>query len=185
MIDEKELIEMDFDDFSPSDLLVLFIISDVPIQKNRIQKISLLYVEVYPEPVRRERPAYFSEGYSDEIDESVCNLVDIGMLGETPEGYVLTEYGRKIREYAKIRLSGRDDLVKGVPNIVKALIEIPDRNVVGLTYQFYSETAVKSSIKESVDKLNRRAVYNGMPLDDMSRYDFEQMLRNGTLIHMG
>ena len=55
----------------------------------------------------------------------------------------------------------------------------------GLTYQYYKDTAVRSAIKESVDLLNEKAVYNGKRLDDMDKNEFEDILRRGEELRMG
>ena len=55
----------------------------------------------------------------------------------------------------------------------------------GLTYQYYQDTAVRPEIKESVDLLNEKAVYNGKRLDDIDKDDFEDILRRGEGLHLG
>lgn len=50
MISEKELIEADYDGLSDSDILVLLIVGgdgERPVSKSRLQKIALLYRELY------------------------------------------------------------------------------------------------------------------------------------------
>lgn len=190
-MDEKTLLDMDFQDLSDSDLAVIFTMSDKPVLKTRLQKITLLFDEIYdPENCSKDYGAYFFGGYSDEIDESATKLVSAGIIDETHHGYVLTDYGRKLREYAKQCIENDDDeigmrIISGITNIVKSLYKLPDKNVVGLTYYYYKETAVKSTIKESVEILNSKARYNGKKLSEISRSEFETMLRNGEELFIG
>lgn len=79
----------------------------------------------------------------------------------------------------------RDDRHPGNTEHRQIVERDPDRNVVGLTYQYYKDTAVRSAIKESVDLLNEKAVYNGKRLDDMDKNEFEDILRRGEELRMG
>lgn len=189
-LSEDELMEMDFQDLSDSDIAVLFALGDGAVHRTRLQKVLLLFEEIFG---KGERPAgysaYFYGGYSDDVEESASALTSAGILYETREGYVLSEYGRKLRDHAGkvIRESGSKDrkaIVEGVPRIVQSISDVPDRYVVGLTYHFYSDTASRSTIRESVDRLNGSASYDGRRLKDMSREEFEDRLRNGIAIHL-
>ena len=190
-MDEETLLQMDFQDLSDSDLAVMFTIGDKPVLKTRLQKITLLFEEIYNTNVSENgHSAYFFGGYSDEIDESAMSLTSAGIIDETSRGYVLTDYGKKLKEYSeKYIISDKDEtgmtIIRGIRNIVKSLNKIPDRNVVGLTYHYYKDTAVRSTIKESVDDLNKTAMYNGRNLSDISKAEFEDILRRGEELHMG
>ena len=190
-MDEKTLLDMDFQDLSDSDLAVMFTIEDRPVLKTRLQKITLLFEEIYdthgPE---KKHGAYFFGGYSDEIDESATTLTSAGIIDETRHGYVLTDYGRKLKEYSEKCIENDGDetgmtIIHGIRNIVRSLNKIPDRNVVGLTYYYYEDTAVRYTIKESVDLLNKTAVYNGKNLSDIPKSEFENILRRGEELRMG
>ena len=190
-MDEDTLLDMDFQDLSDSDLAVMFAIGDRPVLNTRLQKITLMFEEIYgilqPEAMHS---AYFFGGYSDEIDESATSLTSAGIIAETGHGYVLTDYGRRLREYAERCIENDGDetgmtVIHGIRNIVRSLNGIPDRNVVGLTYHYYKDTAVRSAIKESVDLLNEKAVYNGKKLDDIDKDEFEDILRRGEELHLG
>lgn len=190
-MDEDTLLNMDYRDLSDSDLAVMFTIGDGPVLNTRLQKITLLFEEMYgilkPEAMHS---AYFFGGYSDEIDESATGLTSAGIIDETSRGYVLTDYGRRLREYAERCIDNEGDetgmtVIGGIRNIVRSLNGIPDRNVVGLTYQYYQDTAVRPEIKESVDLLNEKAVYNGKRLDDIDKDEFEDILRRGEGLHLG
>ena len=190
-MDEDTLLDMDFQDLSDSDLAVMFTIGDRPVLNTRLQKITLLFEEMYgilqPEAMHS---AYFFCGYSDEIDESATGLTSAGIIDETGQGYVLTDYGRRLREYSERCIENDGDetgmtVIRGIRNIVRSLDGIPDRNVVGLTYQYYKDTAVRSEIKESVGLLNKTAVYNGRKLEDIDRDEFEDILRRGKELHLG
>ena len=66
-MDEDTLLDMDFQDLSDSDLAVMFTIGDRPVLNTRLQKITLLFEEIYgilkPEAMHS---AYFFGGYSDD-----------------------------------------------------------------------------------------------------------------------
>lgn len=190
-MDENTLLDMDFQDLSDSDLAVMFTIENKPVLKTRLQKITLLFEEIYDtQGPETGHSAYFFGGYSDEIDESATTLTSAGIIDETSHGYVLTDYGRKLKEYSEKCIEDDGDktgmtIIQGIRNIVKSLNRVPDRNVVGLTYHYYQDTAVRSTIKESVDILNKTAKYNGKNLSDISKAEFENILRNGEELHMG
>ena len=59
---------------------------------------------------------------------------------------------------------------------------IPDKNLVGLAYHFYDEVAKNSAIAYSVGKLNEISYYDGIPLREYRKEDFESKLRSGTPI---
>lgn len=190
-MDESTLLDMDFQDLSDSDLAVMFTIEDRPVLRTRLQKITLLFEEIYDthEP-GAGHSAYFFGGYSDEIDESATTLTSAGIIDETSHGYVLTDYGRKLKEYSERCIEDDGDetgmtIIRGIRNIVRSLNRVPDRNVVGLTYHYYQDTAVRSTIKESVDILNRTARYNGRNLSDIPKAEFEDILRKGEELRMG
>lgn len=186
MMSEKEMIDSDYDDLSDSDIIVLLIVDGKkPVLKTRLQKLSLLYHELYEKKTGiTNHNAYFFGGYSDDIDESAVNLTDMGVLEETKDGYSLTEYGRKLRQFILDEYEDEEQ-IRRIDNIKSATSTIPDRNLVGLTYYFYGETAVNSIIKESVRKLNDASFYDGIKLTDYKKADFESKLRSGTPIRRG
>ncbi len=185
MISERELIDSDYDDLSDSDIIVLLIADGKrPVAKTRLQKISLFYHELYWKAAGgTDHNAYFS-GYSDDIDESAVNLADKGILKENHDGYVPTEYGRKLRQYILDEYEDEEQ-IKEIGNIKSAAETIPDRNLVGLAYHFYDEAVKNSPITYSVRKLNEVSYYDGMPLREYRKEDFESKLRAGTPIMSG
>ena len=190
-MDENTLLDMDFQGLSDSDLTVLFAIGDEPILKTRLQKIALLFDEMNDSHgLETERGLRFFGGYSDEIDESTITLTSAGIIDETSHRYVMTDYGKKLKEYTERCIKNdRDEtgitIIRGIRNIVRSLDGIPDKNVVGLTYRYYPDTAARSAIKESVDILNRTAIYNGKSLSKMPREEFEDILRRGEELRIG
>ena len=186
MVSEQEMIDSDYDDLSDSDIIVLLIVDEKrPVLKTRLQKISLLYHELYEKTTGgTDHNAYFFGGYSDDIDESAVNLTDMGILEENKNGYALTEYGRKLRQYILDEYEDEEQ-IKEIENIKSATALIPDRNLVGLTYHFYDETIKNSTIVDSVRKLNESSYYDGIPLRDYPKEDFESKLRTGVQIRRG
>ncbi len=185
-MDENEMISNDFDDLSDSEILVLLMMNEeTPTLKTRLQKLSLLYHELYDsEENTTDHHAYFFGGYSDDIDESAVNLTDMGILDEGRNGYSLTEYGVKLRQYILNEYENVEEIER-VENIKKAVSSIPDRNLVGLTYHFYGESAKNSTIKQSVERLNSTSVYDGLPLNEYPKKQFEDKLRDGKEIRRG
>ncbi len=182
-MDEIEMINNDYDDLSDSEILVLLIMNDESSTlKTRLQKLSLLYHELYDSNKNTtDHHAYFFGGYSDDVDESAVNLTDMGILDEGKNGYSLTEYGKKLRQYILDEYEDVEE-IKRVENIKKAVSRIPDRNLVGLTYHFYGKSAKNSTIKQSVDRLNSNSRYDGLSLDEYQIEQFEDKLRNGKVI---
>ena len=185
-MNEQQMIDSDYDELSDSEILVLLIIDDKrPVLKTRLQKISLLYHELYDTGKNTTgHNAYFFGGYSDDIDESAVNLTDMGVLNEGNGGYSLTEYGKKLRDYV-LKEYYDEEQIKRIGNIKDAVSKIKDRNLVGLTYHFYEDSAVNSTIKKSVDKLNQTSYYDGILLSQYPKKMFEDKLRKGEPIEEG
>lgn len=182
-MDEIDMINMDFDELSDSEVLVLLIMDeDEAVFKTRLQKLSLLYHELYDSDRNMtDHHAYFFGGYSDDIDESIMNLTDKGILVEGKSGYSLTDYGMKLRKFF---LNEYEDVeqIGNIEKIKNAVSSISDKNLVGLTYHFYSESAKNSTIVQSVEKMNSNLKYDGMPLNEYPLESFESKLRNGVEI---
>ena len=179
------MLQIDFDDLSITDLAVIFVVSDIPVSKSRLQKTILLFDEIFGmRGVRSDRNPYFFEGYSDYVEESAVSLTSAGILDEFDDGYLLTSYGRDLRSFAAehiLKNGDRDErrIVEGMPKIVESISEIPDRNVVGLAHHYYGKIAIKPSIRESVERFNRTARYDGRRLDEIPKEEFESTLRDG------
>ena len=185
MTSEQDLIDSDYDSLSDSDIIVMLILDgDTSVSKTRLQKTSLLYRKLNKKTTDvTDFDVDLFGGYFDDIDESATNLTDMGILKEDRYGYSLTEYGRNLHRFI---LDEYDDMdqIKRIENIKSATALIPDRNLVGLSYHFYKEIAVSSAIRESVKKLNDRSSYDGIPLSEYNKADFESKLRSGTPISM-
>lgn len=181
------MIESDFDSLTDTEILVLLIIDGSrPVMKTRLQKISLLYQEIFDNDKknRTNHSAYLFGGYSDDIDESAVNLADTGILQETSAGYNLTEYGKALRKYILDEYDDEEEIVH-VENINKSLKNMPDKNIVGLTYHFFEDTAANSTIKESVTRFNNSARYDGIALKEYDKNAFILKIRNGEVIQRG
>lgn len=185
-MDENDMIEADFDGLSDSEVLVLLFMDEgASTFKTRLQKLSLLYHELYDAgSYSTDHHAYFFGGYSDDIDESATNLTDMGILDETEHGYELTEYGIKLRRFFQKEYDDEEQMDR-IDRIKKAVSLIPDRNLVGLTYHFYQDSAKNSTIKKSVDRMNSSSIYDGVPLNDYPLSLFEEKLRKGDTIRAG
>ena len=122
-MDENVLLDMDFQGLSDSDLTVLFTIGDEPILKTRLQKIALLFDEMNDSHgPGTERGLRFFGGYSDEIDESTITLTSAGILDETSHWYVMTAYGRKLKEYTERCIENDEDetgmtIIRGIRTV--------------------------------------------------------------------
>ncbi|MDR1404382.1 MAG: hypothetical protein LBJ20_02280 [Candidatus Methanoplasma sp.] len=181
---EDDMLKFDREDLSPADLLVLFISGNSPALRTRIQKISFLYDEIYnKERKEADHHAYFFGGYSDDIEESMENLVDMGVLDEGRDGYVLTEYGKALTESLMDQKDQREKKER-IDRIKNALSNVADRRVVGLTYRFYEETASNSAIRSSVERMNLSSKIDGKFLLDVDKEEFENYLRTGKPINM-
>ena len=180
-VTEEEMLDNDYYNLSDSEIEVLFIVDDAPILRTRLQKIALLYSKVYHGD-ERSHGAYLFGGFSDEIDESSDSLVSKGIIQETSRGYVITDYGKKLKELFVKGLEESDDLIKGIPNIKRSVSKLPDKSIVGLTYHFFKETAENSTIKNAVERYNRNSIYDGKRLDEISLDEFVSKLKEGKVI---
>lgn len=178
--DEEDILNSDFDGLSGPEMLVMLIMSgDMPVSRSRLQKLAFIYDRLYARDDGGSGPvARFSQGSSDDIDQSATDLKDMGVLDEGRGGYSLTGYGARLkgfilREYADV------GQMEHVENIKKALSSIPDRDLVGMAYRFYGDSAIDPKMKRSVVKLNSESVYDGTPLSEYPKDRFESKLRNG------
>ncbi|MBR6910433.1 MAG: hypothetical protein IKN41_01075 [Candidatus Methanomethylophilaceae archaeon] len=183
-ITEDQMLKNDYYELSDDELEVLFIIDTDPIMRTRLQKISLLYSKIF-DTEKESHGAYFFGGYSDNIDEASDELVDKGIIQETNQGYVITDYGIKLKKMLIEGLEDSDDLITGIANIKKSVSELDDKSIIGLTYHFFEETTTNSTIKASVDRYNKRSIYDGKSLDQISLDEFINKLKKGTVIHRG
>lgn len=177
---EEDILNSDFDGLSGPDMLVMLITSrDVPVARSRLQKLAFIYDRLYAPDDRGSGPvARFSQGSSDDIDQSATDLMDMGVLDEGRGGYSLTGYGARLKDLILREYSDVGQM-EHVENIKKALSSIPDRDLVGMAYRFYGDEAIDPRIKRSVDRLNSESVYDGTPLSDYPKDLFESKLRNG------
>lgn len=181
---EKQMLDADFEELSDDELIVLLAMSDRPMMKTRLQKISLIYNEVFRDKNKESsHNAYFFGGYSDSIDESATNLTDIGILEYSQNGYSLTDYGEKLKKY--VMDNWDDPATENVSKVVKSMSELPDKSIVGLTYYFYADTTKNSTIKASVDRINENAYFDGKKLTSISLEYFENKVRNGQVFKAG
>ncbi len=180
-VTEEEMLDNDYYNLSDDELEVLFIVDEDPILRTRLQKIALLYSKAYNADTD-SYGAYLFGGYSDEVDESSDSLVDKGIIQETTRGYVITGYGQKLKVLLSKGLEDSDDLIHGIPNLKKSVSRLSDKSIVGLTYHFFKETTVNSTIKDSVDRYNARSMYDGKSLDDISKEEFLGKLKEGKVI---
>ncbi len=180
-VTQDEMLDNDYYNLSDSEIEVLFIVDDEPILRTRLQKIALLYSKVYHKN-ECSHGAYLFGGFSDEIDESSDSLVSKGIIQETSRGYVTTDYGKRLKGLFVKGLEESDDLIIGIPNIKRSVSKLPDKSIVGLTYHFYNETAENSTIKNAVERYNKKSFYDGKRLDEISLDEFESKLKEGKAI---
>lgn len=183
---ERGMVDTDFDGLTDLEILVLLIVDGMaPVSKTRLQRLSLLYFELYVAGEdEADLCAHFFAGYSDEIDESAVNLIKMGIVDSGRSYYVLTEYGRRLRGYILDEL-GNIRLIERIKNIKNAVSLISDRKLVGLTHHFYGDVARNMAIGQSVDRLNTQSSYDGMSLMDYPKETFESKLIDGVPIRSG
>ena len=183
MVTKLEMLENDYYSLSDSELEVLFIVDDRPILRTRLQKIALLYSKLYgKDDTHRD---YLFGGFSDEVEESSDSLVDKGIILETSKGYVITKYGRKLKDLLVKGLEESEDLTVGIPNIKKAVSGLSDKSIIGLTYHFFEETTANSGIRGDVKRYNDESYYDGKKLDQMTKDAFMEKLMKGIEIRRG
>lgn len=179
--DRRMMLETDYAGLSDSDKLAILVMDrHNPTQRSRIQTTALLYLGIY----RGITGVSFFRGISDDMDESLDNLHDKGMIESAKDGYVLTDYGDELRSHIAEMPENRE-MAQNAKNIIHAVAGIPDKNLVGLTHHFYPDMGFNPSIGASVVRFNRSASYDGIPLKDYRRDSFETKLRSGAEIRTG
>lgn len=173
----EEIIAFDAEDLEDFDKLTLALISKKKIMRTRLQKSVLVYRETF-ESGAADYLAYGFGGYSEDVDHAAALLEDIGAVSEDRSGYLITDYGKKIVEHLK-----KDDLFvkmdEDVDNLTKALSNVSDRELVGLTYQMYPEFTEESTIKNSVDQMNAKMIVDDKPLRDFEKELFKKSIEKG------
>ena len=165
----------DADAMTDSDVSVMFITElSGTVEKTRLQKLSLMFDMIYDD--KAEEHGAYRCGYSDDIDESAQNLVASGSLKESYAGYSVTDYGKEVLEILKTTDSGKYEDMKKILNAFK---RVKDREIVGITYHLYPEYTKNSTIKKSVDALNRRMMINGVKLEKINPKSLIEDIKNG------
>ncbi len=137
-----------------------------------------------PPPARRVRPKAvaqrFCDGYSDGIDEAVRDMASAGILRKAGRGYALTDYGEGLKGLAMNECADAR-MVPGIGRLAVAVAGIRDRSLAALEYHFYPGPVPMRFF----DRLNSKAVYDGIPLHDYPKDEFERKLRSGEPISEG
>ncbi len=173
------MVEADFDELRDSDFVVILLMGDAPVADGRLHRLALIESELYD-----PRKTDFRYGYSDLTDEAAHRLTAMGILRKTQNGRILSEYGTELRDYIAAEWTeiGRIDTIR---NLKDALKDVPDRNLMGLTYRFYPDTAVNPTVEQPVNAFNESAVINGILLAEYPKEKFEAELREGKRIVVG
>lgn len=184
--DENDLLCADFDDLSDMDMVVLCITADpnggTP---SRINRLAFLYYQIFKNDELKIR---FSDGYSDELDESLTDLLDKGILKryigvrkkdgeyvETVRGIKQTDYGRKL---FSIVCSEFDD-AKRIKRLVYVLNNFSDMQLFAATSHFYGNPATPHEITKTLQRLIKKTKLDGIPLSVCKKHDFESRLHHG------
>ncbi len=175
---ETRMMESDYDELTDAGLVVLLLADgDVPLPKSRFQILSRLLLDVYdPEAVGQR----FCDGYSDGIDEAVREMACAGILRKAGRGYALTDYGEGLKGLAMNECADAR-MVPGIGRLADAVAGIRDRSLAALEYHFYPGPVPMRFF----DRLNSKAVYDGIPLPDYPKDEFERKLRSGEPIAEG
>lgn len=183
-------MDTDYWELTHSDLVVLFVVGDEQLIRTHIHRTALIFEGTYsPEDRKDGLGGRFRGRFSDDIDESVTKLSSTGVIGLTPRGYTITDYGRRLREHARAEIGkagGEVDrtIAEGAPFVARALSEVPDGSVVGISSFYYRKATEKPTIKKSADRMNDSRSYDGRRLADIPREEFENGLRRGRVIHL-
>ncbi len=175
---EMRMMGSDYDELTDACIAVLlFADATTSVSKSRFQILARLFLDLYdPDAVGRR----FSDSYSDDIDEAVRDMACAGILRKAGRGYVLTDYGIGLK--ASVTDECVDDrMVPGIGRMGDALAGIRDRSLAALEYRFYPGPVPVRFF----DRLNSNAVYDGIPLPDYPKGEFERKLRSGEPIREG
>lgn len=160
--EEDEFISEEAEELSYYDKLNLVILKNESgkSRATRIQKLGLILNSIREGKTPSSHGPYFYGGFSDDIEESLINLLESGLIKKEHGEYVLTSYGQKVIQYLE-KLNDHEfiELTKIARDIMPRLRELKDRELVILTYILFPELAKHSLIKdESLQKEIQRVL---------------------------
>jgi hypothetical protein len=182
MIATKESMENDAVDLTDVDRLVIAIVSSGSVRRTRLQKLSLLHSAISLKNPELLHSAHFFGGYSDDVEESSEDLLDIGVLRENGTTYSLSEYGKSLKNYLDQNDAEFKNMSESVHGLVSSLSKVSDEKIVAMTYAFYPELTTQSTIMDKVNNINDKMTVNNKPVKTMSRAEFEKMLLDKNIL---
>ena len=148
---EEEFLKEEAEELSYYDKLNLVILKNEggKSRATRIQKLGLILNAIREGKTPSSHGPYFYGGFSDDIEESLTNLLESGIIKKEHKEYVLTNYGRKVMQYLE-KLNDHEftELIKIAKDIMPAFRELNDRELVIITYILFPELAKLSLIKD-------------------------------------
>lgn len=181
MTDVEDVIALDAEDLNDSDMLVLSLISKKRLMRTRLQKTALLYCKIF-DTKTVNHVAYNFGGYSEDVDESLDTLIDLGAIAEDKGYYSTTEYGKKLISYLEKTDGNYVNMDRDTEKVSKSLDEVSDRELIGLSYHYYPELAKESTIKESVERMNKTLTIDDTPLSYFDKGMFEKAVMDGKIL---
>lgn len=156
-----EFIEEDAEEASFFDKLVLLVLKheDGKSRATRIQKFGLIVNSVYEGKTPSSHGAFYFGGFSDNIEESINQLIENGIIKYEHNQYILTDYGKEVLKY--LERKGEPDfqkLKRIADTILPALKNLSDRDLIKLTYLLFPELTSKSLIKKEVLEVTEKKI---------------------------
>lgn len=101
--------------------------------------------------------AYHFGGFSEEIDSTLTQFLEDGIVNKINGEFYLTEYGKKIiKVLEEIGDTETKNAIMDSNKIIDYLRELNDDNLLRLTYLLFPETTTNSKIKERVEQTNQK-----------------------------
>lgn len=162
----EDIIEEDLEDLGKYDKLVLAILRFSSAKSTRIHKLGLIINAIIEGNVPESHGAYYYGGFSEDIDASLTQLMEDGLVMKTNDEFTLTTYGKKVLSLLEKREDREmEEIIEIASDVVESFSELDDRELLKLTYQLFPELTDKSLIKDKIIKQR---------IKDISIYSFHK-----------
>jgi len=169
----KELLKNDLEELSFESKIALYCIKNRQgIKRTRLQKLTFLIDRILRfEEVKRisDVEPYYYGPFSEGLAEQLQGMTDEGILVERNGGYHLTDYGNELTNLII------DDFAH-ISNLIGAMNNISDRELVKIVYELFPEFTEKSLIKDKLPEFRQLHI---------RRFDFDKIPKDGMKIDIG
>lgn len=180
MINKYEIMMSDLEDLTHADIMVM--VASKNRLRTEIQKLALIYNCTANKYTDYKEWWGFHEGFSDEIEESIGNLRNSGIITEYNERFTLSNYGKELLSMIKIRNKETFYMIESMQTLCHTLRDATERFLTGMTHHFFPDVSVNPSIAESVGIFNSNVWLDDVKLLDTDVKSFVKLLFGGCAI---